>query len=142
MTMKSLHLLLVEDDDVDLMAMQRGLRELRLANPVTVAHDGIEALEILRGEKGHTKLERPFVILLDLKMPRMDGLEFLAAIRGDDDLRDSVVFVLTTSRHDEDIAAAYKQNIAGYILKETLAEQFVTLITLLDAYWRIVELPA
>ena len=141
MTMKSVHLLLVEDDQVDLMAMQRGLREHRLANPVTVAHDGVEALEILRGENGRTPLDRPFVILLDLKMPRMDGLEFLATIRADEALRDSVVFVLTTSRHDEDITAAYKQNIAGYILKETIAQQFVTLVTLLDAYWRIVELP-
>ena len=141
MTMKSLHLLLVEDDMVDLMAMQRGLRELRLANPITVAHDGIEALEVLRGENGAEKLARPFVILLDLKMPRMDGLEFLAALRADEDLRDSVVFVLTTSRHDEDIAAAYRQNIAGYILKGTIGEQFVNLVTLLDAYWRLVELP-
>lgn len=141
MTMKTVNLLVVEDDAVDLMVLERGLKELRLANPVTVARDGCEALEILRGQNGRPPLPRPFIVLLDLRMPRMDGLEFLATLRSDEQLRDSVVFVLTTSSHDEDIAAAYRQNIAGYILKERIATDFARLVTLLEAYWRLVELP-
>ena len=140
--MKAVNLLVVEDDAVDLMAIQRGLKSMRIANPVTVAHDGIEALECLRGENGREKLGRPFLILLDLKMPRMDGLEFLAALRADPDLRDSVVFVLTTSKYDEDVAAAYSKHIAGYIVKGTLADEFLRVVDLLEAYWRIVELPS
>lgn len=141
MSMRSVSLLVVEDDAVDLMALQRGLKDVRLANPITVARDGLEALDVLRGANGRERLPRPYVVLLDLKMPRMDGLEFLAALRADDELRDSVVFVLTTSSHDEDIASAYRQNIAGYILKERVASDFMRLVTLLDAYWRLVELP-
>jgi CheY-like chemotaxis protein len=139
--MRPVHLLVVEDDAIDLMAMQRGFRDARVANPVTVARDGLEALEVLRGGNGREPLPRPYLVLLDLKMPRMDGLEFLAEIRADEALRDSVVFVLTTSRYDEDITSAYRQNIAGYIVKSTIGDDFLRLVTLLDAYWKLVELP-
>lgn len=140
--MRAVNLLVVEDDAVDLMAIQRGLKSMRIANPVTVARDGVEALECLRGLNGREKLPRPFLILLDLKMPRMDGLEFLAALRADPELSDSVVFVLTTSKYDEDVAAAYAKQIAGYIVKGTLADEFLRVVDLLEAYWRIVELPS
>lgn len=139
---RTVHLLVVEDDAVDLMAIRRGFDSLRLANPVRIAHDGIEALEWLRGENGREKLPRPHLILLDLQMPRMNGLEFLAALRADPALADSVVFVLTTSKFDEDITAAYRHHIAGYIVKGTLADEFLGVVNLLEAYWRIVELPA
>jgi CheY-like chemotaxis protein len=142
MKTKPLNLLVVEDDAVDLMAMQRALQELRVLNPVTVAHDGIEALEFLRGENGREKLPQPRLVLLDLKMPRMDGHEFLAAVRADPELHDTVVFVLTTSDHDRDMAEAYRQNVAGYILKSSIGADFMKLITLIDAYWQLVELRA
>lgn len=140
--MRAVNLLVVEDDAVDLMAIQRGLKSMRIANPVTVARDGVEALECLRGQNGREKLSRPFLILLDLKMPRMDGLEFLSTLRADPELSDSVVFVLTTSKYDEDVAAAYSKQIAGYIVKGTLADEFLRVVDLLEAYWRIVELPS
>ena len=110
-------LLIVEDDEIDLMGIKRALKELRIKNPTIRAKDGVEALEILRGENGHEKLQKPYIILLDLNMPRMDGVQFLQAIRDDEALKKSVVFVLTTSDTDEDITSAYTHNVAGYIVK-------------------------
>ena len=81
------------------------------------------------------------MILLDLNMPRMGGLELLNTLRNDPSLETSVVFVLTTSKDDEDKLAAYKQHIAGYIVKEKLDDGFEDLVKLLDHYWRLVELP-
>jgi DNA-binding NarL/FixJ family response regulator len=75
-------------------------------------------------------------------MPRMNGIEFLEAVRADPDLAQSVVFVLTTSNRDEDIMAAYNHQIAGYLLKSRAGKDFIDLITLLDSYWRIVEFPS
>jgi CheY-like chemotaxis protein len=140
MKTQPIQLLLVEDDEVDVMAVQRAFRDRRLLNPITVAKDGVEALEIMRGTNGHTPLSRPFVVLLDLKMPRMDGLELLTEIRNDKTLQDVIVFVLTTSKHDEDIAAAYRQQVAGYILKSNAGIDFMRLVDMLDAYWKVVEM--
>lgn len=134
-------ILLIEDDEVDIMSIQRALTKKRIINGLTVARDGVEALELLRGTGTQEKMARPNIILLDLNMPRMNGLEFLAEIRKDNTLRDSVVFVLTTSNSDEDRCAAYAQNIAGYILKSNVGEGFVDAITMLNFYWKIVELP-
>jgi CheY-like chemotaxis protein len=142
MKTKPVQILLVEDDDVDVMAVQRAFRDRRLLNPITVAKDGIEALEIMRGTDGRPAMPRPFVVLLDLKMPRMDGLELLKEIRADESLQDMIVFVLTTSKHDEDIAAAYRQQVAGYILKSNAGADFMKLVDLLDAYWKVVEMQA
>ena len=137
----TVNILLVEDDDVDVEAVRRGLKRQKIANPLTVAADGIEALAILRGEGDRTPLAKPFIILLDLNMPRMSGLEFLEALRADPVLSNSVVFVLTTSKDDEDKTQAYKQHVAGYIVKENVGTAFVDLVTMLDCYWRVVELP-
>ncbi len=142
MNTKPVQILLVDDDEVDVMAVQRAFRERRVLNPITVARDGVEALEILRSHNQPGGLPRPLVVLLDLKMPRMDGLELLAAMRDDPRLRDVTVFVLTTSKHDEDIAAAYHRHIAGYVLKSNAGRDFMSLIDLLDAYWRVVEMPS
>lgn len=136
-----IRILLVEDDEVDVLAIQRALKKKRVVNTLTVARDGIEALEILRGENGHQGLCRPHIILLDLNMPRMNGLEFLDEIRSDPALRDSIVFVLTTSNSDEDRCQAYAKNIAGYILKSNVGDDFVDAISLLDVYWKLIELP-
>ena len=134
---KEVTILLVEDDEVDIMGVRRAFERVKIANNIIVAHDGLEALDILRQEN----VTRPYLILLDLNMPRMNGLEFLAEIRADKNLKESVVFVLTTSRAEEDKWAAYQQNIAGYIVKENVGEEFLDAVSLLNLYWRVVELP-
>ena len=130
-------ILLVEDDDIDALSVIRAFSRLKIANPIVRAKDGIEALEILKNQE----IEHPYLILLDLNMPRMGGLELLNTLRHDPSLESSVVFVLTTSKDDQDKLAAYKQHIAGYIVKEKLDDGFEDLVKLLDHYWRLVELP-
>lgn len=138
---KTATLLIVEDDELDLMGIQRALKELKINNPMARAKDGLEALDMLKGQNGHEKLSKPYIILLDLNMPRMDGVEFLEAIRKDENLKRSVVFVLTSSDADTDIMRAYNYHIAGYIVKSDAKESFKEAISLLDTYWTIVLLP-
>lgn len=130
-------LFLVDDDDVDYMAVERAMQKMRLLNPLVRARDGQTALDMLKSGE----VQGAFIILLDLNMPRMNGLEFLAALRADPHLSSSVVFVLTTSRSDEDKVAAYSFNVAGYLVKHNINEEFSNIINMLDGYWRIVELP-
>ncbi|QYJ74913.1 MULTISPECIES: response regulator [Shewanella] len=130
-------LFLVDDDDVDYMAVERAMRQMRLLNPLVRARDGKAALEMLN----EGVVQGAFVILLDLNMPRMNGLEFLQALRADPQFASAVVFVLTTSRADEDKLAAYSFNVAGYVVKSNIKEEFESIINMLDGYWRIVELP-
>jgi CheY-like chemotaxis protein len=139
---KTAWLLHVEDDDLCLMGLHRAFKTARIANPVSYAHDGIEALEMLRGTNGRPRLPRPFLILLDLNMPRMDGIEFLKELRKDEDLKKSIVFVMTTSDADEDKVKSYNLGVAGYILKSNPANAFLEATALLDTYWRVVEFPA
>ena len=136
-----INLLLVEDDEVDVQGLKRAFAKSRIGNPITVARDGIEALEFLRGENGRPKLAKPHLILLDLNMPRMNGLEFLEAIRADEDLKRSVVFMITTSKAEEDKARAYAQHVAGYIVKQDPANTFMQAVALMEHYWKIVEFP-
>jgi CheY-like chemotaxis protein len=139
---KTVQLLHVEDDTLCLMGLNRAFKAAKIANPVSFAHDGIEALEMLRGTKGRPRLSRPFIILLDLNMPRMDGIEFLRELRIDEELKKSIVFVMTTSDADEDKVKAYNLGVAGYILKSNPANAFLEATALLDTYWRVVEFPA
>lgn len=134
-------ILLVEDDDIDAEAIGRAFVKSKIANPIYRARDGIEALSMLRGTDGQQRLSRPYIILLDLKMPRMNGLSFLDELRIDEDLRNSVVFVLTTSSAEQDMVAAYEKFVAGYIVKSRAGSSFADLIGMLDYYWRVVELP-
>ena len=138
--MSEISILLVEDDEVDVKAVKRALRDLKIANPVWRASDGIEALEMLRGE-GRESVPRPYLILLDLNMPRMGGLEFLAELRRDTQLQRSIVFVMTTSADEEDRFRAYDQHVAGYVLKHSAARSFLDALTMLEHYWRVVEFP-
>ena len=138
---KTLTILLVEDDDLDAEAVRRAFKRQRIANPIVVVQDGIAALNKLRGTDGVEPISRPFLILLDLNMPRMNGIEFLQQLRQDENLHDSVVFVLTTSDADRDKVAAYEQHIAGYMVKSHVGEQFVSLVNMVDHYWRYVEFP-
>ena len=135
-------ILLVEDDDIDVMNLKRSFTKLKIANPMLVANDGLEALDILRGQNGQEALSRPYIILLDLNMPRMNGLEFMQEVRQDPDLKQSVVFVLTTSDDEQDKFKAYEQHVAGYIVKSEGGKSFLDALEMLDRYWRIVELPA
>lgn len=136
-----IQILLVEDDEIDAEAVRRAFTNQRIANPIVVVRDGISALERLRGQDGSDPLERPYLILLDLNMPRMNGIEFLQELRSDPVLHDSVVFVLTTSDADRDKVAAYEQHIAGYIVKSQAGEDFVSVMGIVDLYWRYVEFP-
>ena len=134
---KHVTILLVEDDDVDAMSVERAFKKLKIINPIVHAKDGTIALKLLK----EGTVSKPYIMLLDLNMPRMGGLELLTEVRKDEGLKNSIVFVLTTSKDDEDKLAAYDQNIAGYIVKEKLQHGFDELVKLLDHYWRLVELP-
>ena len=134
-------LLLVDDDDVDIMSVRRALDELDIGNPVVVAHDGLEALEHLRGENGRAAIPRPYVILLDLNMPRMDGIEFLAELRADEALRHSTVFVLTTSSARTDQVQAYAHGVAGFITKGASDNVLREAVQMLGLHWRVVARP-
>ncbi len=140
--MAPVNLLLVDDDEVDVQGLRRAFAKHRIGNPITVARDGIEAMEILRGENGRAKLARPHLILLDLNMPRMNGLEFLEALRADEELRSAIVFMITTSKAEEDKARAYGHNVAGYIVKQDPGRTFMEAVALIESYWKIVELPS
>lgn len=135
---KPVTILIVDDDDVDVLGIERALKKLKILNPVVRAHDGIEALQILREPNGIT---RPYLILLDINMPRMNGQEMLAELRRDKTLSSAVVFVLTTSQDDQDKVLAYSKNVAGYIVKQHVGDGFMHVIEMLDRYWRLVELP-
>jgi CheY-like chemotaxis protein len=134
-------ILLVEDDDVAAESVMRSLGKMGVVFPVTWAEDGSVALAILRGEDPARRVQRPLVILLDLNMPRMNGFEFLQALRADPKLRDEVVFVLTTSDSDTDRTRAYHEQIAGYMVKSAVGPQFAKLLQLLTSYVAAVELP-
>ena len=114
---ETVRILLVEDDKIDQKAFLRTLRKLKVSNPVHVANDGQEAWEMMSGENGREKLQRPYMTILDINMPRMNGLELLQKVRSDESLRDSIVFVLTTSNDEQDKFEAFNLNVAGYMLK-------------------------
>ncbi|MEH6596725.1 MAG: response regulator [Colwellia polaris] len=130
-------LLLIEDDDIDAMSVTRAFNKMSIKNKVIRAHDGLEGLELLRS----SAIPSPYIVLLDIQMPRLNGLEFLHEIRQDQNLNQSTIFVLTTSKSDEDIMASYKKNIAGYFIKEQVGEEFLDIAKMLKGYWKIVHLP-
>ena len=133
-----LNILLVEDDDVDVMNVQRAFKKNNIANPLFVAANGLEALEHLR--QGKVPRERR-IILLDLNMPRMNGIEFLRELRSDPELKPTPVIVLTTSNDERDRIEAYNLNVAGYLLKPVTFSNFSEVMATLNKYWALVELP-
>ena len=138
MAEKVLNILLVEDDQVDVMNVKRAFEKNRIANPLFVAGNGVEALELLRSKQ--VPGERR-IVLLDLNMPRMNGLEFLRELRADPALQSTVVVVLTTSNDERDKIEAYNLNVAGYLLKPVTFNSFVDVMSALNKYWSLVELP-
>jgi CheY-like chemotaxis protein len=139
---RTVQLLHVDDDDLCLIGMKRAFKAAKIVNPISVARDGVDALDMLRGTNGRTRVPRPYTILLDLNMPRMGGIEFLQELRKDEELRNSIVFILTASDTNEDKVRADNLGVAGYILKSNAANAFTETAALLDTYWRVVEFPA
>ncbi len=138
MTEKVLNILLIEDDQVDRMNVARALKQSHVTNPLYTATNGEEALEMLRRDE--IPLHR-LLVLLDLNMPRMNGIEFLQELRKDDTLRHLPVVVLTTSDNERDRIEAYELNVAGYIVKPVTFTRFVEAMKTLNKYWMLVELP-
>lgn len=133
-----LNILLVEDDAVDVMNVQRAFQRAHIRNPLFVASDGEEALELLRRSSiPHGRR----LVLLDLNLPRMNGIEFLKELRGDPALRTIPVVVLTTSADDRDKTAAFDLHVAGYLLKPVGLKSFVELMAVVDRYWSRAEMP-
>jgi CheY-like chemotaxis protein len=129
--------LLVEDDAIDTMTVRRAFRDLRLSNSLAHVTNGEEALAYLRNPEN----PRPCVVLLDLNMPKMNGVEFMRAVKADADLKTIPIVVLTTSRDDRDIIESYKLSAAGYIVKPVDYKKFVEAVRTIDVYWTISELP-
>jgi CheY-like chemotaxis protein len=138
---KLLHILLVDDDEVDVMNVQRAFKKNNIRNPLYIASNGLEALDLLRGQAGQAIPGPRRLVLLDLNMPKMSGLEFLRAIREDPALRSLTVVVLTTSDDERDRIEAYNLNVAGYILKPVTFTAFVEAMATLNKYWTINEFP-
>jgi len=138
MAEKQLNILLVEDDQVDVMNVKRAFEKNRITNPLFIAGDGLQGLELLRS--GAFPRDRRLV-LLDLNMPRMNGIEFLREVRKDPELHGTPVVVLTTSNDDRDKIEAFNLNVAGYLLKPVTFTNFVEVMAALNKYWSLVELP-
>jgi CheY-like chemotaxis protein len=134
-------ILLVDDDDGDTKMVERAFRKAGIPNPLMRAVDGVDALQMLRGENNMTPVRRPYLLLVDINMPRMDGLSLIRALRADAKLKSTIAFMLTTSKHDEDKETAYGLNVAGYFVKENAGQGFLELVNLIGGFSRIAELP-
>jgi len=137
-------ILLVDDDLVDCEAVVRAFKTHKVVNPMFVAHDGVEALEFLRREGAFADpgvAPTPSLILMDLKMPRMDGLECLTEIKNDPDLCHIPVIMFTSSRKEEDVVASYKHGAASFITKPVTFDKLLSTIRTFDLYWTLSELP-
>jgi CheY-like chemotaxis protein len=130
-------ILLVEDDSVDVMTLKRAFHEVGIPNPLHVVSNGEEALDFLRN--GENK--KPCLIFLDLNMPKMNGVEFLAVAKHDERLRIIPVVVLTTSKGDDDKRRCFELGVAGYMVKSVRFEEFTQLIRTIDTYWTASEFP-
>ena len=128
-------ILLVEDDKVDAMTVKRALKDIKVTNPLYQVSNGEEALEFLRNKAN----PRPGIILLDLNMPRMNGIEFLNIAKNDEDLRAIPVIVLTTSQEERDRTDSFKLSVAGYMIKPVDYLQFVEVMRAINVYWTFSE---
>ena len=130
-------ILLVEDDQVDVMTVKRALKEIHVTNPVVNLENGEEALKYLRDPKS----VKPCIILLDLNMPIMNGIEFLQVVKHDARLKRTPVIVLTTSEEQQDKVNSFDLGVAGYMAKPVDYRQFVEVMRTIDAYWTVSEVP-
>lgn len=133
------NILVVEDDEVDVLNIKRAFRKNNVKNNVSYASDGLEAWQMLRGDGREKLTPTPKIVLLDINMPKMNGLELLEKIRTDEKLSSMSVFILTTSDDDTDKWKAHKLNVAGYIVKPINFEKFVGAVSILNQYWSLSE---
>lgn len=139
---KSVEILLVEDNPGDVRLTQEALRGVKVRNSLSVVEDGVEAMAFLRREGAYANAPRPDIVLLDLNLPRMDGTEVLAAIKGDPDFKCIPVVVLTTSQADEDIVRSYRLNANCYVSKPVDFDQFIHVVQSIEDFWlTVVKLP-
>jgi CheY-like chemotaxis protein len=129
--------LLVEDDTIDAMTVRRAFRDLNVTNPLVHVTNGEEALDRLQDERS----DKPCLILLDLNMPKMNGIEFLAVAKADRALKRIPVIVLTTSSEERDVVESFRLSVAGYIIKPVDYRSFVEAMRTIDRYWTLSELP-
>lgn len=129
-------ILVVDDDDVDIMAVKRGFKKANMLNPLHVAHNGLEALDFLKKRHAESDEEKPLLILLDINMPKMDGFEFLSELRANPEFTKYTVFIQSTSNDTRDRSKAYRDHVAGYIVK---GQESTLLPQMLSAYFRIIE---
>jgi len=127
-------ILLIEDDRVDIMTVQRALKKNAISNPLFVARTGLEALEMLRGQGQKEKIA-PALILLDLNLPKMSGIEFLRELRNDPALRELRIIVLTSSNEPKDRAAAFEFDVDDYIVKPHSFDEFTRAMATILALW-------
>ncbi len=130
-------ILLVEDDTVDAMTVKRALKEIHVVNTVDVASNGEDALQYLRASFN----EKPCIILLDLNMPKMNGLEFLDVIKHEQALKTIPVVILTTSKDEQDKLGGFNLGVAGYMIKPVDYQQFVEAVRTINLYWTLSEMP-
>lgn len=130
-------ILLVEDDKIDAMTVRRALKELRVRNPLTVVNNGEEALKYLSKPESI----KPCIILLDLNMPKMNGIEFLKTLKKDAEMKRIPVLVLTTSMEEDDKLSTFDLGIAGYMIKPVDYHDFVEIVRTIDLYWTLSEFP-
>lgn len=134
-----MNILLVEDNDVDVLLFRRALKNAGTNSTVVHAKDGVEALEILNERHTEKRIQDPYVILLDINMPRMNGHEFLKELRADEQLSQSKVVVVTTSNDPRDIELAYGRYAAGYVVKPGGNAEMADVVKTLHSYWGICE---
>lgn len=141
MESKPINILHIEDDAVDAMVMERALKRCDLKMNLFKATNGMEALDLLKGQNGKEKITPlPRIILLDLNMPKMNGIEFLRELRADPELKHISVFVMTTSSDEQDRTEAHNLNVAGYMIKPLTLDGYTSIISVLNAYWKITDL--
>lgn len=139
---KKITLLHIEDDSVDKMVVDRVLKKMDIISVVHHAENGEDALNKLKGINGEEKLSpTPTIILLDINMPKMNGLEFLKELRMDPELKHISVYMVTTSNDDHDVSSAYEYNVAGYILKPVDLAHFEGTFKIITDFWRLCEFP-
>jgi CheY-like chemotaxis protein len=141
--MKLKRILLAEDSPPDIELTLAALAEHNIANAVDVVRDGAEALDYLhrRGEWSHLPQGHPIVVLLDLKMPKLDGLEVLQQIKGDPALRSIPVVILTSSREEQDLARSYELGANAFVVKPVDFQDFVVAVKKLGCFWALINEP-
>ena len=139
----AVEILLVEDNPGDVRLTKEALKEGKVYNNLTWAKDGVEALEVLRQQGKHAKAPRPDIILLDLNLPKKDGREVLSVIKGDDQLKQIPVVILTTSKAEEDVLKSYELHANCYVTKPVDLEKFIQVVRCIDSFWMtVVTLPS